>query len=247
MQDKRIVVTGLGPLCPLAIGQKNFHEAQLAGKSGISKVTKFDASNFPTQIAGEVHMDMSQYFDRKELRRIDPFIQLAVAAADLALQDSGLDLDAIDRENVGVLIGSGIGGVKTWEDQSSMALKTPWRISPFTITMLSNNIAATTVSMRYGFMGPSSTTATACTTGADAIAHAYRMMQFGDAEVMLVGGSEAAVTSFSMGGFSAMRALSKRNDEPEKASRPFSASRDGFVLSEGAAVLTLETLEHAKA
>ncbi|MER3557152.1 MAG: beta-ketoacyl-[acyl-carrier-protein] synthase II, partial [Thermus sp.] len=187
------------------------------------------------------------FIDKRELRRLDRFVQLALIAAELALQDSGLEVDKLDSARVGTLVGSGIGGMETWEAQSRVFLeKGPNRISPFFIPMMIANMASAQIAMRYGFMGPSSTVVTACATGSDALGSALRMIQLGEADLVLAGGSEAAVTPMAIGAFGVMRALSTRNEEPEKASRPFTKSRDGFVLSEGAGVLVLEEYEHAK-
>ncbi|MER3484159.1 MAG: beta-ketoacyl-[acyl-carrier-protein] synthase II [Meiothermus sp.] len=245
---RRVVITGLGPVAPNAIGAEEFHKAQLECRSGIGRITRFDPSPLRCQIAGEVKINPEEYIDKRELRRLDRFVQLALIAGELALKDSGLDLEKEDRTRIGTLVGSGIGGMETWETQSKVFHERgPDRLSPFFIPMIIANMASGQLAMRYGFMGPSSTSVTACTTGADAIGNAFRVVQLGEVEVMVTGGTEAVVTAMAMGGFDVMRALSTRNDEPTKASRPFSASRDGFVLSEGAAVIILEDYEHAKA
>lgn len=243
----RVVVTGLGPVTSIGVGPEVFHQAQLAGESGVRPITRFDASDFPTRFAGQVDIDVSAWIEPKAQKRTDRFVQLALVAAELALQDSGLELEQEDKTRIGTLIGSGIGGMATWEAQSRIAFeKSPLRVSPFFIPMMIANMASAQVAIRYGLMGASSTTVTACTTGSDAIGSAFRMLQMGEADVVLAGGSEAIVTPLSFGGFSVMKALSTRNDSPKTASRPFSASRDGFVLGEGAGVLVLETLEHAQ-
>ncbi len=245
---RRVVVTGIGPVAPNGIGAEAFHQAQLAGKSGIRRITQFDASNYPVQIAGEVDVNPEEYIDKRELRRLDRFTQLALIAAHLALQDAGLELDQEDRTRIGTLIGTGIGGMHTWQEQSRILFeKGGTRLSPFFIPMMIANMASGQLAMKYGLMGPSSTVVTACATGSDAIGNAFRVIQLGEADVMLTGGTEAVVTEMAIGSFGVMRALSTRNDEPEKASRPFTLSRDGFVLSEGAAVLVLEEYERAKA
>jgi 3-oxoacyl-[acyl-carrier-protein] synthase II len=245
---RRVVVTGLGPVSPIGIGAEAFHRAQLEGKSGIRRITRFDPSPLRSQIAGEVDVNPEAYFDRKELRRLDRFVQLALIAAQLALEDSGLNLEEEDRTQIGTLIGSGIGGMETWEQQSRVYFERGVdRLSPFFIPMLIANMASGQLAIRYGLMGPTSTAVTACMTGADAIGHAFRAIQHGEAKIMLAGGSEAVITPMALGGFDVMRALSTRNEAPERASRPFSASRDGFVLSEGAAVVVLEDYEHARA
>jgi len=244
----RVVVTGLGPVTPIGSGADAFHRAQLEGRSGVADITHFDASTFPTRFAGEVAIDIGRWIDRKDARRMDRFTQLAVVAAALALEDSGLDLEREDRTRVGSLIGSGIGGMATFEAQSRISFeKSPLRVSPFFIPMMIANMASAQVAIRWGLMGPSSTTVTACTSGADAVGSALRMLQAGEAEVMVAGGAEAVITPLVVGGFAVMKALSTRNEDPARASRPFSASRDGFVLGEGAGVLVLETLEHARA
>ncbi len=243
----RVVVTGLGPVTPIGVGANAFHRAQLAGESGVRLITQFDARDFPTRFAGQVDIDVGAWVEAKAQKRMDRFVQLAVIAADLALQDSGLALEGEDKTRIGTLIGSGIGGMATWEAQSRIAFeKSPLRVSPFFIPMMIANMASAQVAIRHGLMGASSTSVTACTTGSDAIGSAFRMLQAGEADVVLAGGSEAIITPLSFGGFSVMKALSTRNDSPETASRPFSASRDGFVLGEGAGVLVLETLEHAR-
>ncbi|MEM6428383.1 MAG: beta-ketoacyl-ACP synthase II [Deinococcota bacterium] len=244
----RVVVTGLGVLSPIGNGAEAFHSAQVAGQSGIRTITQFDASAYPSQFAGEVDVDVSTWLSRKEIKRFDRFAQFAVIAADMALEDSGINLDNEDKTRIGTLLGSGIGGMGTWETQSKIALnKHPLRISPFFIPMMITNMASAQVAIRYGLMGASSTVVTACSTGSDAIGSAFRMVQYGEADVMLAGASEASITPMAIGGFSVMKALSTRNDCPEQASRPFSHSRDGFVLGEGAGVMVLETLEHAQA
>jgi 3-oxoacyl-[acyl-carrier-protein] synthase II len=244
---RRVVVTGLGALTPIGNDPDAFHAAQLAGRSGVRTLRRFDASAYPTRIAGEVDVDVGAWLDRKQARRLDRFAQLAIIAAEQALDRSGLDLEREDRTRVGTLLGSGIGGMDTWEKQSRIAVeKHPLRMSPFFIPMMISNMASAQVAMRHGLMGPSSTVVTACSTGSDAIGSAFRMLQHGEAEVMVAGGAEAILTPMALGGFAVMKALSTRNDDPEGASRPFSATRDGFVMGEGAGVLVLETLDHAR-
>ncbi len=245
----RVVITGLGPVTPIGVGAEAFHQAQLAGRSGVRRITRYDpdAYKLPVKIAAETDVEVEAYLDKKEIRRLDRFVQLALIGAELAIQDAGLDLDALDKTRVGTLIGSGIGGIQTWEDQFKVYFERgPHRLSPFFIPMVIANMASGHVAMKYGLMGPSSTVVTACATGTDAVGNAYRILKAGLADVMLTGGSEAAVTPMAIGGFAVMKALSTRNDEPERASRPFTKSRDGFVLGEGAGILVLETLEHAK-
>ena len=247
---RRVVVTGLGPVTPIGVGAEAFHKAQLEGKSGVRRITHYDpeAYKLPTKIAGEVDVDVSAYLEKKEARRLDRFVHLTLIAAALALEDSGLELDREDRSRIGTLVGSGIGGIKTWEDQFKVYFERgPHRLSPFFIPMVISNMASAHVAMKYGLTGPSSTVVTACATGTDAVGNAYRLIKQGFADVMFTGGSEAPITPMAVGGFAVMKALSTRNDEPEKASRPFTKSRDGFVMGEGAAVLVLEELEHARA
>ncbi|GLV47560.1 3-oxoacyl-[acyl-carrier-protein] synthase 2 [Thermus sp. LT1-2-5] len=245
---RRVVVTGLGALTPIGVGQEAFHKAQLEGKSGVRPITRFDASALPVRIAAEVDVDPEAFLDKKEIKRLDRFAQYALIAAELALKDAGLEPGTLDPERVGTLVGTGIGGMETWEAQSKVFLERgPNRISPFFIPMMIANMASAHIAMRYGFMGPSTTAVTACATGSDAIGQAFRMIQLGEADVVLAGGTEAAITPMAIGAFAVMRALSTRNDAPEKASRPFTLSRDGFVMGEGAGVLVLEAYEHAKA
>jgi len=243
----RVVITGLGPVTPIGIGKEAYHSAQLEGKNGISTITKFDTTGVACKFAGQVLEDLSLFLDKKEMKYWDRFVQLAVIGADLAVKDAGLSSEDLNSESVGVLIGTGIGGIETWETQSGVLhAKGASRISPFFVPMMICNMASGAVSMRYGAQGPCSTVVTACATGTGAIGDAYRTLQLGEAEVMIAGGSEAAITVMSMAGFSNMKALSFRNDSPETASRPFNASRDGFVLGEGAGIVVLEMLEHAQ-
>ncbi|MBI0445800.1 beta-ketoacyl-ACP synthase II [Deinococcus sp. DB0503] len=245
---RRVAITGLGPVTPIGTGAQAFAQAQRAGKSGVGPITRFETAEVASKIAGEVKDDLSEYVDAREARKLDRYVQLALAAAELAVRDSGLSAEELRGERTGTLLGSGIGGVKTFEEQSAVLFsRGPSRISPMFIPMMIANMATGHVAMRYGATGPSSTVVTACATGTGAIGDAARYIQLGLADVMIAGGSEAAVTPIAVGGFSNMKALSTRNDEPEKASRPFSASRDGFVLGEGAGVVILEDLEKAQA
>ncbi|GGJ28037.1 beta-ketoacyl-ACP synthase II [Deinococcus roseus] len=247
-QKTRVVVTGMGTISPIGNSAQEFHEAQLRGQSGVRKIQRFDPDGLPVQIAGEVDLDPQQYMDLRDIKRTDRFVHLGVAAAELALQDASLDPATTDRTRFGSLIGSAIGGMDTWEAQSRNAFEKGYsRVSPFFIPMLMANAASSHVAIRYGLQGVASSVSTACTTGADALGSAYRAIGFGEADVMLAGGTEAIITPLVISGFANMKALSRRNDDPEKASRPFSAQRDGFVLGEGAGVLVLESLEHAKA
>jgi 3-oxoacyl-[acyl-carrier-protein] synthase II len=245
---KRVVITGLGVVSPVGSELKTFWENITAGKSGVSKISKFDISDFPVQIAAEVKdFNPLEYFDKKEVRRTDPFIQYAMGAAVQAVKNAGLDTDKVDPERVGVLIGSGIGGIRTIEEQHTTLLnKGPKRVSPYCVPMEIINMASGLVSIRFGFKGPNISVVTACATGTHAIGEAYRTIQYGDTDVMVAGGAESAITPLSIAGFAAARALSTRNDEPEKASRPFEKNRDGFVMGEGAGIVVLEEYEHAK-
>ena len=249
MEFKRVVVTGLGALTPVGNSAPDTWRSLLEGKSGAAPITLFDASKFQTRFACEVkNFQPEEHFDRKEARRYDRYTQFALVAAKEALQDSGLDLESMDKDTAGVIISAGIGGLRTFEEE--VMLYDPERgprFNPFFIPKMISDIAAGLVSITYGFHGPNYSTASACASSTNAIIDAAIMIRLGKAEVMVAGGSEAAVTAAGIGGFNAMKALSTRNDEPQKASRPFSKSRDGFVLAEGCAILILEELEHAKA
>jgi 3-oxoacyl-[acyl-carrier-protein] synthase II len=242
------VVTGVGLLTPLGIGTDASWEAIRAGKSGIARITQFDPAAFSCQIAGEVKgFNPADYIEKKEIKKMGRFIQFAIAAADFALKSSGLKVTAENEERVGVYIGSGIGGFEVIEREHQTLLEHgPRRISPFFIPATIINLASGHVSIRSGAKGPNSATATACTTSAHSIGDSYRMIERGDADAMICGGTEAAVTPMGIGGFAAMRALSKRNAEPERASRPWDKDRDGFVVGEGAGILVLEELELAR-
>ncbi len=245
---KRVVVTGLGPVTPIGVGADEFLRAQHEARNGIGPITHFDASDLTTRIAGQVDVDVSQYLERKEAKRIDRFVHLAIIGAELALQDAGLSREEVAGERTGTAIGSGIGGLKTWEEQSETRIaRGAMRLSPFFIPMIIANMGSGQVAMRYGATGPSTSLVTACASGSTAIADAFFTIQRGDADIMFTGGSEAVITPMGIGGFAVMKALSTRNDSPETASRPFTASRDGFVAGEGAGILILEELEHARA
>ncbi|UQN05154.1 beta-ketoacyl-ACP synthase II [Deinococcus sp. QL22] len=245
---KRVVITGVGPVTPIGLGAAAYAEAQRAGRSGIAAITHFDASSTASKIAGEVNESLDAYIDPREARKMDRYVQLALAGADLAVADSGLSAEELRGERTGTLLGSGIGGVKTFEDQSRVLVERgAGRISPMFVPMMIANMASGHVSMRFGATGPSSTVVTACATGTGAIGDAARYIQLGLADVMIAGGSEAAITPIAIGGFSNMKALSTRNDDPQTASRPFAAGRDGFVLGEGAGVVILEEYEKARA
>jgi 3-oxoacyl-[acyl-carrier-protein] synthase II len=241
-------VTGVGLVTPLAIGTEDSWAAIRAGKSGIGPITQFDAAAFSCRIAGEVKgFDPARYIEKKEIKKMGRFIQFAIAASDCALSNSGLKVTPETEEMVGVYIGSGIGGFEVIEREHQVLLEHgPRRISPFFIPATIVNLASGHVSIRSGAKGPNSATATACTTSAHSIGDSYRMIQRGDADAMICGGTEGAVTPMSIGGFAAMRALSTRNDEPERASRPWDRDRDGFVVGEGAGILVIEELEFAR-
>lgn len=245
---QRVVVTGLGPVTPIGVGASAFLEAQHQAKSGIRSITRFDASDLTVRIAGEVDVNVEQWIERKEMRRLDRFVQLALIGTSLALSDAGLSEDAVRGEHSGTSVATGIGGLWSWEEQSLVrAERGPMRLNPFFIPSVIANMASGHVAMRYGLTGPSNTVVTACASGSGAIIDAMRVIQRGEAQIMITGGAEAPVTPMGIGGFAVMRALSTRNDDPEGASRPFSASRDGFVAGEGAGILVLESLEHAQA
>jgi len=247
MDTKRVVVTGVGMITPLGVGVQESWDGLLAGRSGIRKITHFDASNFPTQIAGEVEgFSAEDYIESKEIKKMDRFIHLAVAAASISLADSGLKITDENAERVGVTVGSGMGGLHAIEHYHSVLLeKGPKRITPFFIPMLIVNLAAGQVSIRAGAKGPNSAVATACATGSHSIGDAFKIIQRGDADAMIAGGTESVITPLGIGGFNAMKALSTRNHEPEKASRPFDINRDGFIMGEGAGIVILESLENA--
>ena len=246
--SRRVVITGVGLLTPLGIGTEESWEAIKAGKSGIGPITQFDASAFSCRIAGEVKgFDPAQYIEKKEIKKMGRFIQFAIAAAECALQGSGLTVTPETAEQVGVYIGSGIGGFEVIEREHLTLLEQgPRRISPFFIPATIVNLASGYVSIRSGAKGPNSATATACTTSAHSIGDSFRIIQRGDADMMICGGTEACITPMGIGGFAAMRALSTRNDDPEHASRPWDRDRDGFVVGEGAGMLILEELESAR-
>ena len=246
-RERRVVITGMGTLTPIGIGLKAFWEALVAGKSGVGYITQFDASGLDTRIAAEVKgFDPTEYMEKKEVRRMDRYAQMAVAAATMAIQDAKLDLDSVDRERIGCWIGSGVGGIHALEEQArTLVERGPDRISPFFVPMMIANMASGQVSIMFGLKGPNACTVTACASGAHSIGDAFRIVQRGDADIMLAGGAEAGVSLLSMAGFCAAKALSRRNDEPERASRPFDADRDGFVMGEGAGILILESLESA--
>jgi 3-oxoacyl-[acyl-carrier-protein] synthase II len=246
---QRVVITGLGVLSPIGIGKEDYWKALLQGKSGIGPVTRFDTSSFDSKIAGELKdFAPEQFLDRKEIRRMDRFAQFGVAAAKLAVGDAALEIDKENPEDIGVVMGSGIGGIETLCDQHNILLtKGPNRISPLFIPMIISNMAAGQIAISLGLKGPNITVVTACASGTNAIGEAYLMLRRGAAEVILAGGAEAPIVPVAMAGFCSMKAMSTNNDEPQRASRPFDRNRDGFVISEGAGVMVLETLGHASA
>lgn len=251
MELKRVVVTGLGAVTPLGNTPEETWENMVKGVSGAASITLFDATNFKTQFACEVkNWNPNEWIDRKDARKMDRYAQLAMASAVQGVKDSGLDLDQVDKNRVGVIYGVGIGGIKTFEEEASYyALnkeKGP-RFSPFFIPKMIADIAAGQISIHFGFHGPNFTTTSACASSTNALADAFNLLRLGKADVIVAGGAEAAICECGVGGFNAMKALSTRNDDPTHASRPFSASRDGFVMGEGAGCLILEELEHAKA
>ncbi|MFS8523603.1 MAG: beta-ketoacyl-ACP synthase II [Limnochordales bacterium] len=245
----RVVVTGVGVVSPFGAGADKLWEALIAGRSGVGPITRFDASEFATRFAAEVKdFDAVQFMDAKDARRLDRFAQFAWAAARMALEDAGLDVTKVDGERMGVLIGSGIGGIEVLENQVRvLAERGPSRVSPFLVPMMIPDMASGYVSIQTGAKAHNACTVTACASGANSIGDAARIIQRGEADIMITGGSEASVTRVALAGFCAARALSTRNEDPQRASRPFDAQRDGFVLGEGAGILILESEEHARA
>jgi 3-oxoacyl-[acyl-carrier-protein] synthase II len=248
--DRRVVITGMGAVTPLGNDLETSWRNLRNGVSGIGRIQAFDTSAYDSQIAGEVRdFDPKNYFKNpKEVRRSDRYTHLAMAAAKMAMEDSGIDLEKTDRQRFGAIVSSGIGGLKTLEDQHTTLLnKGPGRVSAFTIPMLISNMASGLISMEYGLQGPNLCIVTACATSNNAIGESWRIIKFGDADIFLAGGAEASIVAIGLAGFSAMKALSTRNDEPQRASRPFDRDRDGFVMGEGAGIVVVEELEHAKA
>ncbi|MGI6484943.1 MAG: beta-ketoacyl-ACP synthase II [Tepidanaerobacteraceae bacterium] len=245
MRKKRIVITGLGVVTPIGIGIKKFWFSLVTGKCGIDRITRFDCRDFTTKIAAEVKdFAPEEYMSKKELKHLDRFTQYAIAATKMALEDS--KIGSIDTDRIGVIMGCGIGGSETWEAQhSNLIKKGPKRVSPFFIPMMIANMASGQISMHFNLKGPNFTIVNACASGTNAIGEAFKLLQKGDADIMVAGGTEAPITPLSLAGFSSMRALSVRNDEPSKASRPFDKERDGFVMGEGAGIVVMETLENA--
>jgi 3-oxoacyl-[acyl-carrier-protein] synthase II len=245
---RRVVITGMGAITPLGLTVEEFWKNLVAGKSGAATITYFDTAQYDTHFACEVKsFKATDYLDRKTAQRMDPFAQYAVISADMAMADANLPIKDMDADRIGVVFGSGIGGMATYDNQFTNYLRGgPRRISPFFIPMLIPDIACGYISIRHGLKGPNYATVSACATASHAIGDAYRIVQYGDADVVLSGGSEAPITAMGLGGFNAMKALSTRNDAPEKASRPFDAQRDGFVMGEGGATIVLEEFEHAR-
>ncbi len=248
IDKRRVVITGMGALTPCGNDMRTTWESLLAGRGGITRITKFDTTGYSVQIAGEIKgFDPLQWLDKKEARRLDPVVHYAVAAADMALEDSGLDPNAEDKDMFGAIIGTGIGGIIEFEQQHARYLERgPMKISPFFIPKLMANAASGQLAIRYGIRGVNYCTVSACASSGHAVGLAVRSIQLGEADIVLAGGAEAAMTPLGISGFQVMTALSTRNDEPERASRPFDRDRDGFVMSEGSAVMILEELEHAK-
>jgi len=249
MEKRRVVITGMSCITPLGNTLHESWEATKKGESGIGPITKFDASSYSSRVAGEVKdFDPTSFMDKKEARRLDPFLHYALACAMMAIEDAALDLEKIDKNRTGVLVGSGIGGLENIERNHQILLEKGWRkISPFFIPVAVINMASCIISIHFGFKGPCSAVVTACATGAHAIGDGFKIIQRGDADIMIAGGTEAVITPLAVGGFCVMRALSTSfNDEPKKASRPFDKKRDGFVMGEGCGIVILEELEHAK-
>lgn len=246
---RRVAVTGLGAITPLGVGVEAYWDGLIHGRSGAGRIDRFDVSSYTTQIAALVPAyDPNEWVPRAEARRMDQFVLFAAVASEMAIRDAKLDLAAVNLDRAGVIIGSGIGGLQTLETEKEHLLeKGPRRVSPFLIPMMIVNMASGMIAMRYRFRGPNTSSVTACATGNHSLGEAFRAIERGYADLMLAGGTEAAVTPLGLAGFCALRALSTRNDEPTRASRPFDAERDGFVMGEGAGVLLLEELEHAKA
>ncbi|MEW5803865.1 MAG: beta-ketoacyl-ACP synthase II [bacterium] len=245
---RRVVITGLGVVTPLGTGVEKFWEALCAGKSGIRLITRFDTSNYASKIAGEVtDFNAEDFIPKKEIKKMDPFIHYALAASIMAMDDAGITIGEEESRRFGVLVGAGIGGLSTIEKYHAAVLEHngPKKISPFFIPMLIINLASGQIAIRHGFKGPNSAVVTACATGTHAVGDAFRIICRGDADGMIAGGAESVITPMGVGGFCAMKALSCRNDEPEKASRPFDKDRDGFVMGEGAGLVLLEEMNHA--
>lgn len=238
----------MGVVSPIGIGKEAFWQSLISGKSGIVPITRFDASELPTRIAGEIRdFDPLNYLDKREARRMDRYTHYAVAGTHLAIEDAGFKPEELNRENVGVIIGSGVGGIETVEEQARVLIaKGPGRISPLFVPMMIANMAGAQVAIHYGFKGPNMTTVTACASSTNSAGEAFRLIQNSEADIIVTGGTEAPIIPLAMAGFCAMKAMSTRNEEPAKASRPFDKERDGFVMGEGAGILIFESLEHAQ-
>lgn len=247
--NRRVVITGMGAITPIGIGIEDYWKSLLSGKNGVGLITQFDASGHSTKIAAEINDFVPEdYIEPREARRMDRFVQFAVAAAKLAVGHAHLDMEQEDSTRIGVMVGSGIGGTRTWESQHRILLeKGPNRVSPLFVPMLIANMASGQISIQLGLKGPTTAVVTACATGSHSIGDAFHTIKRGDADVMLAGGAEAAITPLATAGFCSAKAMSTRNDEPERASRPFDADRDGFVMGEGAGILILEDFDHANA
>lgn len=249
MTKRRVLITGLGVLAPNGNSTSGYWDALTTGKSGIGPITYFDTENLSVKIAGELSdFNPEDHFDRREIRKLDPFTIYHMVASKEAITQSGLDQGDVNMERVGVIIGSGVGGIQTLEEQHQVySTRGQRRVSPFFVPRMIANIAAGNLAIKYGFQGPNNTVISACASGTDAIGSAFRTIQYGDADVMVTGGAEASITGLTISGFANIKALSTRNDDPTAASRPFDLDRDGFVLGEGSATLILEEAEHAKA
>lgn len=247
MKNRRVVITGIGVISPIGIGKEEYWKALKEGKNGVDKITRFDASEFTTQIAAEVKdFNVHDYIDKKEARRMDRFTHFAIAASTLALEDSNINLEKVNLNRFGVTLGSGVGGIETLEKEYEKLIKKgPRRVSPFFIPMMISNIGAGHISMTFGVKGPNTTAVSACASSTNAIGDAFKIIERGDADIMFTGGAEASITPLSMAGFCNMKAMSTRNDDPKSASRPFDKDRDGFVMGEGSGIIILEELEHA--
>ncbi|MDR1205253.1 MAG: beta-ketoacyl-ACP synthase II [Peptococcaceae bacterium] len=248
MGKQRVVITGMGAVTPLGTGLDLYWDGLLRGRSGVRRITHLDAEKYSSQIAGEVpDFNPEQYMDKKELRRTAKFTQFGLAAAEMAVKDADLDLDALDRDRCGVILGCGVGGIDATQDTCKIfEEKGPGRISPFFVPMMISNMVSGQTAIRFGFKGVNYTVVTACASGTNGVGEAFHRIQRGDVDLILTGGTEASITGVGLGGFCSMKALSLRNDQPERASRPFDRDRDGFVIGEGAGVLVLESLEHAR-
>ncbi len=247
MKNRRVVITGIGVISPIGSGKENYWNALRNNVNGIDKITKFDTSEYSTQIAAEVKdFNPHDYIDKKEARRMDRFTHFAIAASKQAIDDSNIDLESVDLNRFGVTLGSGIGGIATLEQEHQKLIsKGPRRISPFFIPMMISNIGAGHISMAFGLKGPNTTAVSACASSTNAIGDAFKIIERGDADLMVAGGSEASITPLAIAGFCNMKAMSTRNDDPQTASRPFDKDRDGFIMGEGSGIIILEELEHA--